>query len=53
MNCEKCGRELVLHENLDIYHIDSDMVVIYVNCDGCGEGYFVEYRFENIEHDIL
>ncbi|MFW6377745.1 MAG: hypothetical protein ACOCZ5_03765 [bacterium] len=51
MRCEMCDRNL--HANPgEIHFMDDDVVAIYINCE-CGEGYILEYTFEDFYRDCI
>ncbi|MFW5895534.1 MAG: hypothetical protein ACOCT9_02200 [archaeon] len=56
MICETCGVDLIFdtqNNDIEIFEINEDFCVVYVECIECGDGWLVEYRFEEIRPDRI
>ena len=56
MVCEECGCDLVFNtktNDIEIFEINEDYCGVYVECAECGEGWLVNYIFEDIQPDRI
>lgn len=56
MICEACGSDLVFDteiNDIEIFEINEDYCIVFVNCIGCEESWLVEYGFEDMQLDRI